>query len=102
MEETNIPSMLSVIATVVVLTVCSSVGQSTFSSSVGVVQDKTDAVVPCPTVERKDLADHSTRSATAHQDGSFEFVNLKPSRYEASVDAADSRTSECELLGLAP
>jgi hypothetical protein len=63
------------------------VGQSTFGSIVGVVHDKTDAVVPGATVQIKDLADNSSRSMTSDQNGSFEFVNLKPSKYEVSVHA---------------
>src|SRR5580700_5556258 len=87
-------------AIAVVLMVCSAVGQSTFGSIVGVVHDKTDAVVPGAKVQIKDLADNSTRSATSDQNGSFEFVNLKPSRYEVSVQADgfnDFRVTSAEL-----
>lgn len=76
------------------------VGQSTFGSIVGVVHDRTDAVVPGATVQVKDLADNSSRSTTSDQNGSFEFVNLKPSRYQVSVHAegfADSRVPSAEL-----
>jgi len=93
-------SMFSVVVSVVVLTVCSAVGQSTFGSIVGIVHDKTDAVVPGATVQIKDLADNSTRSITSDQNGSFEFVNLKPGRYEVSVHAegfADFRVPLAEL-----
>lgn len=92
--------LFSVLATAVVLMVCSAVGQSTFGSIIGVVHDKTDAVVPGATVEIKDLADNSTRSATSDQNGSFEFVNLKPSRYEVTVRADgfnESRVPSAEL-----
>src|SRR5580700_1594966 len=88
------------IAIAIVLLVCSAVGQSTFGSIVGVVHDKTDAVVPGAKVQIKDLADNSTRSATSDQNGSFEFVNLKPSRYEVSVQADgfnDFRVTSAEL-----
>jgi Carboxypeptidase regulatory-like domain len=87
-------------AIAVVLMVCSAVGQSTFGSIVGVVHDKTDAVVHGAKVQIKDLADNSTRSATSDQNGSFEFVNLKPSRYEVSVQADgfnDFRVTSAEL-----
>jgi len=74
--------------------------QSTFGSIVGLVHDKTDAVVPGATVEIKDLAENSTRTTTSDQSGSFEFVNLNPSRYEISVHAegfADFRVPSAEL-----
>ena len=88
------------IAIAIVLLVCSAVGQSTFGSIVGVVHDKTDAVVPGAKVQIKDLADNSTRSATSDRNGSFEFVNLKPSKYEVSVQADgfnDFRVTSAEL-----
>jgi hypothetical protein len=88
------------IAIAIVLLVCSAVGQSTFGSIVGVVHDKTNAVVPGAKIQIKDLADNSTRSATSDQNGSFEFVNLKPSRYEVSVQADgfnDFRVTSAEL-----
>ena len=88
------------IAIALVLTACSAVGQSTFGSIVGVVHDKTDAVVPGAKVQIKDLADNSSRSTTTDQDGSFQFVNLKPSRYEVTVHADgfnDFRVTSAEL-----
>src|ERR1700691_5940565 len=88
------------VAIAIVLTVCSAVAQSTFGSIVGVVHDKTDAVVPGASVQIRDLNENATRSATADQNGSFEFVNLKPSRYEVSVQArvfADSQIPSAEL-----
>ena len=82
------------------LMACTAAGQSTFGSIVGVVHDKTDAIVPGANVQIKDLADNSTRSATSDQNGSFEFVNLKPSRYELTVHADgfnDFRVPSAEL-----
>ncbi|MGA8236319.1 MAG: carboxypeptidase-like regulatory domain-containing protein, partial [Candidatus Sulfotelmatobacter sp.] len=61
--------------------------QSTFGSIVGVVQDKTQAVVPGATVTIRRLEDNSTRSATSDQNGSFEFLNLKPGIYALSAQA---------------
>src|ERR1700691_2988771 len=89
------------VAIAIVLTVCSAVAQSTFGSIVGVVHDKTDAVVPGASVQIRDLNENATRSATADQNGSFEFVNLKPSRYEVSVRAdgfADFQIPSAELI----
>jgi hypothetical protein len=90
----------AVAAICILVSLGSAVGQSTFGSIVGVVHDKTDAVVPGATVQIRDLAGNSTRSTTSDQSGSFEFVNLKPSRYELSVRAegfADFRVASAEL-----
>jgi hypothetical protein len=93
-------STFSVVAIVVVLTVCSAVGQSTFGSIVGVVHDKTQAVVPGATVKIQSLEDNSIRSATSDQNGSFEFLNLKPGKYSVSMQAdgfADFKIVATEL-----
>jgi Carboxypeptidase regulatory-like domain/TonB dependent receptor len=90
----------AVVAIYLLASLSSAVGQSTFGSIVGVVHDKTDALVPGATVQIKDLGDNSTRSMTSDQNGSFEFVNLKPSRYEVSVHAdgfTDFRVPSTEL-----
>jgi carboxypeptidase family protein len=93
-------SMFSVLAIVVALAVCSAMGQSTFGSVVGVVQDKTQAVVPGATVTIRRLEDNSSRSATSDQNGSFEFLNLKPGTYAFSAQAdgfAEFRVPSAEL-----
>lgn len=90
----------SVLAICILVGLGSAVAQSTFGSIVGVVHDKTDAVVPGATVQVKDLADNSTHSATSDQNGSFQFVNLNPSRYEVTVHAdgfTDFRVPSAEL-----
>ena len=69
------------------LTACTALGQSTFGSIVGVVQDKTQAVVPGASVKLQSLNDNSIRTAVSDQDGAFEFVNLKPGRYALFVEA---------------
>jgi Carboxypeptidase regulatory-like domain len=61
--------------------------QSTFGSIVGVVHDRTQAVVPGASVKVWGLEDNSTRSTTSDQNGSFEFVNLKPGNYALSAQA---------------
>ena len=88
------------IAIALMLTACAAVGQSTFGSIVGVVHDKTQAVVPGASVQIRSLEDNSTRSTTSDQDGSFEFVNLKAGKYAVSVQApgfADSQIPLAEL-----
>jgi hypothetical protein len=88
------------VAVAVVLMVGSAVGQSTFGSIVGVVHDKTQAVVPGASVQIRSLEDNSTRSTTSDQTGSFEFVNLKAGKYAVSVQApgfADAQIPLAEL-----
>ncbi|MGO9087739.1 MAG: carboxypeptidase regulatory-like domain-containing protein [Terriglobales bacterium] len=93
-------STFSVVATVIVLTVCSAVGQSTFGSIVGVVHDKTQAVIPGATVKITNLEDRSVRSSASDQNGAFEFLNLKPGKYSVSINAegfADFQIATAEL-----
>jgi hypothetical protein len=88
------------VAIAVVFTVCSAAGQSTFGSIVGVVHDATQAVVPGASVKIRRLEDNSIRSTTSDQNGSFEFVNLKPGNYAFSAHAegfADFQVPSAEL-----
>ena len=74
--------------------------QSTFGGIVGVVHDTTQAVVPGASVNIRRLEDNSTRSATSDQNGSFEFVNLKPGNYALSAESqgfAEFQVSSAEL-----
>jgi hypothetical protein len=68
------------------LTASTAMAQSTFGSIVGVVHDKTQAVVPGASVRLQSLNDNSTHTAISDQDGAFEFVNLKPGRYALFVE----------------
>ena len=61
--------------------------QSTFGSIVGVVHDTTQAVVPGASVKIRRLEDNSIRSTTSDENGSFEFVNLKPGNYSLAAQA---------------
>ena len=74
--------------------------QSTFGSIVGAVHDTTQAVVPGASVKVRSLEDNSIRSTTSDQNGSFEFVNLKPGNYALSAHAegfADFQVPSAEL-----
>jgi hypothetical protein len=78
----------------------SSHAQSTFGSIVGVVHDTTQAVVPGASVKVRRLEDNSLRSTTSDENGSFEFVNLKPGTYALSAQAegfAEFKVSSAEL-----
>jgi uncharacterized surface anchored protein len=88
------------VALAIVLMGCSAVGQSTFGSIVGTVHDTTQAVVPGARVKIRSLEDNSVRSTTADENGSFEFVNLKPGNYALSAQAegfADFQIPSAEL-----
>jgi Carboxypeptidase regulatory-like domain len=87
-------------AIAVALIVCSAVGQSTFGTIVGVVHDKTQAVVPRASVQVRSLEDNSTRSTTSDQNGSFECVNLKAGKYAVSVQASGFADSQIPLAEL--
>ncbi|MGB7130459.1 MAG: carboxypeptidase regulatory-like domain-containing protein [Candidatus Sulfotelmatobacter sp.] len=74
--------------------------QSTFGSIVGVVHDATQAVIPGASVNIRSLDDNSTRSTNSDNNGSFEFVNLKPGNYALSAEAqgfADFHVPSAEL-----
>jgi len=74
--------------------------QSTFGSIVGVVHDTTQAVVTGASVKVRRLEDNSVRSTTSDENGSFEFVNLKPGNYALSAQAegfAEFKVSSAEL-----
>jgi len=88
------------VALAIVLMGCSAVGQSTFGSIVGTVRDTTQAVVPGARVKIRSLEDNSVHSTTADENGSFEFVNLKPGNYALSAQAegfADFQIPSAEL-----
>ncbi len=75
-------------------------GQSTFGGIVGVVKDPGQREVAGAQLTLTDLEDHSQRSATADSNGGFEFINLKPSRYELVARAdgfADYKVSSFQL-----
>jgi Carboxypeptidase regulatory-like domain len=87
-------------AIAIVLMVCSAAGQSTFGTIVGVVHDKTQAVVPGASVQIRSVDDNSSRSTTSDQSGSFEFVNLKAGKYTVSVQASGFADSQIPLAEL--
>jgi hypothetical protein len=79
---------------------CPAVGQSTFGTIIGVAHDVSQVVVPGASVTIRSLEDNSVRSTTSDQNGSFEFVNLKPGNYALSAQAqgfADFQVPSAEL-----
>src|SRR5271163_2764616 len=79
-------AFVSVVITVL-LTVSTVVGQSTLGNIIGVAHDVSQAVVPGASVTIRRLEDNNIRSTTSDQNGSFEFVNLKPGNYALSAQA---------------
>jgi len=75
--------------------------QSTFGSMVGLVKDPGALVVVGAQVTLRGVDDRSTHEATTNGDGTFEFMNLKPGKYEVAIQAigfADSKTPIVELV----
>jgi hypothetical protein len=92
--------MFTGVALAVLFTACSAAGQSTFGSIVGVVHDTTQAVVPGASIKIQRLEDNNVRATASDQNGSFEFVNLKPGNYALSAQAegfAEFRVPSAEL-----
>jgi hypothetical protein len=79
--------IFAVVAISALFAVCPAVGQSTFGSIVGVAHDMSQGSVPGASVTIRSLQDGSVRSTTSDQNGSFEFVNLKPGKYALSAQA---------------
>lgn len=72
-------------AILLVLCACNAVAQSTFGSIVGTVQDQSGAVIGQVPVVVRNLDENSTWTKIANEAGEFQFLNLKPGRYEVSA-----------------
>jgi hypothetical protein len=75
--------------------------QSTFGNMIGVVKDPGALLVAGAQVTISSVDDRSTHNATTTEDGTFEFMNLKPGKYEVVVQApgfADSKVPIVELV----
>jgi len=91
---------LSVLLMVVLLAAPWSAGQSTFGGIVGVVRDPSQGAVAGAHVKLTNLDEHAERETSADANGSFEFTNLKPGRYELLVSApgfADYKVTSLQL-----
>src|ERR1700730_10964786 len=76
------------------------VGQSTFGGIVGAVKDPGEGAVAGAQLTLTNLDDHTLRNTIADGNGGFEFVNLKPGRYQIEVHAqgfADYKVSFLQL-----
>src|ERR1700720_320624 len=75
-------------------------GQSTFGGIVGVVRDPAQGAVAGTQLLLTNLDDNTQRTGTTDENGAFEFINLKPGRYELAVRAtgfADFKLSSIQL-----
>jgi hypothetical protein len=73
--------------------------QLTFGGIVGVVKDPSQSAVAGAQLTLASLDDRTQRTAFADPDGAFEFINLKPGRYELAVaGAARLRLSRVQVL----
>jgi len=59
--------------------------QSTFGNIVGVAQDSNSASVPGSTITIRNLDENSPRTTVSDSEGSFQFLNMKPGRYEITA-----------------
>jgi hypothetical protein len=76
------------------------VGQSTFGGILGAVKDPGEGAVAGAQLTLTNLDDHTLRNTVADGNGGFEFVNLKPGRYQIEVHAqgfADYKVSSLQL-----
>src|SRR6266849_4967372 len=62
--------------------------QSTFASVVGIIQDKSGATVGEAEVSVRGIEDNSVRTAVSDEAGTYKVGNLKPGRYEVSINKA--------------
>jgi len=76
--------------------------QSTFGSIVGTVKDPGGLVVPGTKITLSSLEDQSTRETTSDQVGSFQFMNVKPGRYEITAQIEGFAPLQLQNLQLVP
>jgi hypothetical protein len=79
-----------VLAAVLFLSAAAAFAQAQASTAdlVGTVVDPTGAVVPGATVTVRNAATGFSRSATANDEGAYQFIGLQPGVYEVSAEAA--------------
>jgi len=74
--------------------------QSTFGSIVGVVKDPNGLVIPGTKITLTSLDNQSARDAISDADGSFQFMNVKPGRYEITALAEGFAVFKLQSLEL--
>lgn len=86
-------SYLMVLASVILLTSPAVQAQSDQGRIIGTITDATSAIVQGATVTLKNEKTGETRTATAGEDGTFQFVALQPTKYTISASAANFQTA---------
>src|SRR6201984_2592930 len=99
----GVPMRVRAIAMLVTILIFTklAMSQSTFGNMSGVVKDPGALVVAGAQVTLSGMDDRSTHNAITSGDGTFEFMNLKPGKYEVVVEAsgfADSKAPIVELV----
>src|ERR1700751_522441 len=99
----GVPMRVRAIAMLVTILISTKLAtsQSTFGNMIGVVKDPGALVVAGAQVTLSGVDDRSTHNAITSGDGTFEFMNLKPGKYEVVVEApelADSKAPIVELV----
>ena len=93
-------NMFAVLVVVVGLTASAAKAQSTFGSIVGVIKDPNDMVIPGAKITLTSLEERSSRDAVSDADGAFEYMNVKPGRYEITASAEGFATLKLQSLQL--
>ncbi|HXZ78389.1 MAG TPA: carboxypeptidase-like regulatory domain-containing protein [Terriglobales bacterium] len=74
--------------------------QSTFGSILGVVKDPSGLVIPAAKITLLSLEEQSTHDTASEMDGSFQFMNVKPGRYEITANAQGFNQFKLESVQL--
>ena len=86
-------------AAAVLLLTRAALAQSTFGSINGTVFDGSQAALPAVAVELRNLDENTARKAVTSDDGTFQFLNLKPGNYQlAATKGSFSDTVSGALL----
>lgn len=93
---------IAVMILMVLLTSTACLGQSTFGSVVGTVQDPTEAVIPNATVILHSEDDNTDRTTTSDGNGDFQFVNAKPGNYSVISRVTGFLDAKVPPFALAP
>ena len=93
-------NMFAVLVVVVGLTASAAEAQSIFGSIVGVIKDPNDMVIPGAKITLTSLEERSSRDAVSDADGAFEYMNVKPGRYEITASAEGFATLKLQSLQL--
>src|ERR1700689_5569171 len=89
MARSNVCKWLLLILTAcVVSSGLPAMGQSTFGSIVGTVQDQSGSVVPGATVTLVNVGSSAKHTATSSASGNYEFLNLDAGTYQVSIQAS--------------